>query len=628
MTCRRHDWRRRRRSFAFAVGALIPVVPYLLGLDALWLVTVVALVGLFLSGAAVTQVTSRPWWYGGIRQLVLRVRGRRPDVCFRQPGRSRARLTSSVEQSPPYRAGPAQSLAPAARTDDGSAHAPRQGDARGLYDPRFEHDACGVAFVATLTGIAGHDIVDLGLAALRNLEHRGASGAEPESGDGAGLLVQVPDAFLREVAGFELPPAGGFAVGLAFLPDDDQAERATMARIDELAAEERLTVLGWRDVPTAPALLGATARSAVPRFRQLFVAADRAPDDGADGPTWLALDRRAFCLRKRAEQETPVYFPSLSSRTLVYKGMLTTGQLEPFFPDLSDRRFASAIAVVHSRFSTNTFPSWPLAHPYRFIAHNGEINTVMGNRNWMRARESQLATDLIPGDLSRLFPICTAGASDSASFDEVLELLHLCGRSLAHAMLMMIPEAWENHTEMDRRRRAFYEFHSTVMEPWDGPACVVFTDGTRVGALLDRNGLRPGRFWVTDDGLVVLASEAGVLDLDPASVVRKGRLQPGRMFLVDLDEHRIVEDDEIKSTLAAAAPYDEWLHAGLIRLDDLPEREHVVHTHASVTRRQQTFGYTEESCACSWPRWRARERSRSAPWAPTRRSRPSPTGRG
>ncbi|HEU0214126.1 MAG TPA: glutamate synthase large subunit, partial [Jiangellaceae bacterium] len=293
-------------------------------------------------------------------------------------------------------------------------------------------------------------------------------------------------------------------------------------------------------------------------------------------------------------QETPIYFPSLSSRTLVYKGMLTTGQLEPFFPDLSDRRFASAIAVVHSRFSTNTFPSWPLAHPYRFVAHNGEINTVMGNRNWMRARESQLASDLIPGDLSRLFPICTPGASDSASFDEVLELLHLGGRSLAHAMLMMIPEAWENHAEMDARRRAFYEFHSTVMEPWDGPACVVFTDGTRVGGLLDRNGLRPGRFWVTDDGLVVLASETGVLDVDPATVVRKGRLQPGRMFLVDLDEHRVIEDREIKATLAGAAPYDEWLHAGLIRLDDLPEREHVVHTHASVTRRQQTFGYTEE----------------------------------
>ncbi len=457
---------------------------------------------------------------------------------------------------------------------------------QGLYDPRFEHDACGVAFVATLSGVASHEIVDLGLAALRNLEHRGASGAEPESGDGAGLLVQIPDAFLREVVDFELPPPGRYAVGLVFLPADDAAEAAAVARIAELAAEEGLTVLGWRDVPTAPALLGATARSAMPRFRQLFVA--------RGGKAGLDLDRVAYGLRRRAEQETPVYFPSLSARTLVYKGMLTTGQLEPFFPDISDRRFTSALAVVHSRFSTNTFPSWPLAHPYRFIAHNGEINTVMGNRNWMRARESQLSTDLIPGDLSRLFPICTPGASDSASFDEVLELLHLGGRSLAHSILMMIPEAWENHAEMSAERRAFYEFHSTVMEPWDGPASVVFTDGTQVGAILDRNGLRPGRFWVTEDGLVVLASEAGVLDIDPAKVVRKGRLQPGRMFLVDLAEHRVVEDEEIKSRLAAAAPYDEWLHAGLIRLEDLPEREHVVHTHASVTRRQQTFGYTEE----------------------------------
>ena len=457
---------------------------------------------------------------------------------------------------------------------------------QGLYDPRFEHDACGVAFVATLTGVASHAIVEQGLAALRNLEHRGASGAEPESGDGAGLLVQVPDAFLREVVDFELPEPGGYAVGLVFLPDDDAAEAAAVARTEELAADEGLTVLGWRDVPTAPALLGATARSTMPRFRQLFVT--------APGRAGIGLDRVTYGLRKRVEQETSAYFPSLSARTLVYKGMLTTGQLEPFFPDISDRRFASALAVVHSRFSTNTFPSWPLAHPYRFIAHNGEINTVMGNRNWMRARESQLATDLIPGDLSRLFPVCTPGASDSASFDEVLELLHLGGRSMPHSVLMMIPEAWENHAEMAPERRAFYEFHSTVMEPWDGPASVVFTDGTQVGAILDRNGLRPGRFWVTDDGLVVLASETGVLDVDPAKVVRKGRLQPGRMFLVDLAEHRVIEDDEIKSTLAAAAPYDEWLHAGLIRLEDLPEREHVVHTHASVTRRQQTFGYSEE----------------------------------
>lgn len=327
----------------------------------------------------------------------------------------------------------------------------------------------------------------------------------------------------------------------------------------------------------------------MPAFRQLFVA--------AEDTTGIALDRLAFVLRKRAEREAGVYFPSLSSRTLVYKGMLTTGQLEPFFPDLSDRRFASAIALVHSRFSTNTFPSWPLAHPYRFVAHNGEINTVKGNRNWMRARESQLASELFGGsdkDLSRVFPVCTPDASDSASFDEVLELLHLGGRSLPHSVLMMIPEAWENHASMDASRRAFYQYHAAMMEPWDGPACVTFTDGTQVGAVLDRNGLRPGRYWVTDDGLVVLGSEVGVLDIDPAKVVRKGRLQPGRMFLVDTAEHRIIEDDEIKGTLATEQPYEQWLDTGTIELHDLPEREHIVHTHASVTRRQQTFGYTEE----------------------------------
>ncbi len=373
---------------------------------------------------------------------------------------------------------------------------------------------------------------------------------------------------------------------------DDAAAAGTVQRIEQLAGEEGLVVLGWRDLPTAPGLLGATARSVMPQFRQLFVAADPAgPSAGAEG---IALDRLAFCLRKRAEHEGGVYFASLSARTLVYKGMLTTGQLEPFFPDLSDRRVASALALVHSRFSTNTFPSWPLAHPYRFIAHNGEINTVKGNRNWMRAREALLASDLIPGDLTRIYPICSEGASDSASFDEVLELLHLGGRALPHAVLMMIPEAWENHTSMDPARRAFYEFHATLTEPWDGPACVTFTDGSLIGAVLDRNGLRPGRFWVTDDGLVVLASEVGVLDLAPERVVRKGRLQPGRMFLVDTTAGRIIEDDEIKSGLAAEQPYAEWTHAGLIHLEDLPEREHITHTHESVVRRQQTFGYTEE----------------------------------
>ncbi|WP_405462849.1 glutamate synthase large subunit [Streptomyces anulatus] len=456
---------------------------------------------------------------------------------------------------------------------------------QGMYDPRNEHDACGVGFVATLTGVASHELVEQALTVLRNLEHRGATGSEPDSGDGAGILCQVPDAFLRAETPFELPEAGSYAVGIAFLPADDSTE--AVRTIEHIAAQEGLKVLGWRDVPVTPALLGNGARATMPTFRQVFVA------DGES--TGIVLDRKAFVLRKRAEREAGVYFPSLSARTIVYKGMLTTGQLEPFFPDLSDRRFASTVALVHSRFSTNTFPSWPLAHPYRFVAHNGEINTVKGNRNWMKARESQLASELFgQAQLSRIFPVCTPDASDSASFDEVLELLHLGGRSLPHSVLMMVPEAWENHDSMDPARRAFYQYHATMMEPWDGPACVTFTDGVQVGAVLDRNGLRPGRYWVTDDGLVVLSSEVGVLDIDPAKVVRKGRLQPGKMFLVDTAEHRIIEDDEIKASLAAEQPYQEWLETGEIELSDLPEREHIVHTHASVTRRQQTFGYTEE----------------------------------
>jgi len=457
----------------------------------------------------------------------------------------------------------------------------------GLYRREHEHDACGVAMVATMRGTAGHDIVVHALDALRNLDHRGATGADPLVGDGAGILTQVPDAFFRAVLDADLPPAGAYAVGMAYLPDDAVERAAAQARIEDIAASEGLRVVAWRDVPVTPELVGRAARECMPFFRQLFVASEH-------GLTGIELDRVAFCLRKRAEHEAEVYFPSLSARTVVYKGMLTTGQLEPFFPDLSDERFASELALVHSRFSTNTFPSWPLAHPYRLIAHNGEINTVKGNRNWMRARESQITSDLFPGNLDRVFPICTPGASDSATFDEVLEMLHLGGRSLPHAVLMMIPEAWENHATMDHARRAFYEFHSTFMEPWDGPACVTFTDGTLIGAVLDRNGLRPGRYWVTDDGLVVLASEAGVLDIEPERVVRRGRLQPGRMFLVDTAAGRIIGDEEVKSSLAGEKPYEEWLHAGLIRLADLPEREHIIHTPASVARRQRTFGYTEE----------------------------------
>ena len=462
--------------------------------------------------------------------------------------------------------------------------------ASGLYDPRFEHDACGVSFVANIKGVASRSIVDLGIGALCNMEHRGATGAEADSGDGAGILIQVPDAFLRAVAGFELPAAGSYAVGIAFLPADAIDAEKAQASIEAIMADEGLRVLGWREVPVRPECLGSTARAVMPSFKQLFVT-DPAGAAGID------LDRKVYIARKRVEHELPVeqstFFPSFSSRTLVYKGMFTTPQLGEFYPDLADERVESALALVHSRFSTNTFPSWPLAHPYRFIAHNGEINTVQGNRNWMRTREAMLASDLLPG-LERAFPICTPGGSDSASFDEVLELLHLGGRSLPHAMLMMIPEAWENHDTMDADKRAFYRFHASLMEPWDGPACVSFTDGTLIGAVLDRNGLRPSRYWVTDDDLVVLASEVGVIEVPPSKVVRKGRLQPGRMFLVDTAQGRIVDDEEIKRDLAAAHPYAAWLEDGTTELGDLPDREHVVFSHDSVLRRQQMFGYTHE----------------------------------
>jgi len=465
----------------------------------------------------------------------------------------------------------------------------------GLYDPRFEHDSCGVSFVVNVKGVASHDIVAKGIGALCNMEHRGATGAEADTGDGAGVLVQVPDRFLRAVAGCQLPAAGAYGVGLAFLPVESTDAEKARASIEAIIAEEGLLTLGWREVPTDPSTLGATARAAMPSFQQLFIT--DSPRAGKPAATGIDLDRKLFVVRKRIEHELApeqkTYFPSLSSRTLIYKGMFTTPQLAAFFPDLSDPRLESALALVHSRFSTNTFPSWPLAHPYRFIAHNGEINTVQGNRNWMRTRESLLATDLIPG-LERAFPICTPGGSDSASFDEVLELLHLTGRSLPHAVLMMIPEAWENHETMDAEKRAFYRFHSSLMEAWDGPASVCFTDGTLIGAVLDRNGLRPSRYWVTDDDMVVLSSEVGVLDIDQSTVVRKGRLQPGRMFLIDTAQGRIVEDEEIKRSLAQAQPYQQWLDEGMVYLTELPDREHVVFSHQSVLRRQQVFGYTHE----------------------------------
>ncbi|QBI53953.1 glutamate synthase large subunit [Streptomonospora litoralis] len=479
---------------------------------------------------------------------------------------------------------------PAGQVQRSSVRPNAESTHEGLYDSAYEHDACGVGFVADLSGRRSHEIVEKALTVLRNLDHRGAAGADPEDGDGAGIITQVPDAFYREVCDFELPEAGRYATGMAFLPADAAERAATMAAVEAAAAQESLRVLGWRDVPFDPRFCGPAAREAMPYFAQLFVAGQEGT--AAAGLGGLELERYAYCLRKRAQHEAGVYFPSLSPRTITYKGMLTTPQLEPFFPDLSDRRFTSGLALVHSRFSTNTFPSWPLAHPFRYIAHNGEINTVKGNRNMMRAREATLASDLLPGDISRVFPIIDPEDSDTASFDAALELLHLGGRSLPHAVLMMIPEPWENHSEMDPQVRAFYEFHSMLMEPWDGPASVSFTDGSLVGAVLDRNGLRPGRYWVTDDGLVVLASEAGVLDAESSRIVRKGRLQPGRIFVVDTEQGRIIEDEEIKSELAAQHPYAEWLERGVVQLSELEAGEPA--PVGDLVREQQVFGYTEE----------------------------------
>jgi glutamate synthase (NADPH) large chain len=477
----------------------------------------------------------------------------------------------------------------------------------GLYRPEFEHDACGVSFVVDMHGRRRHEIVRMGLDSLCHLEHRGASGAEVNTGDGAGILLQIPDRFYRAVAGIDLPEPGAYATGIAFLPGDAAAAGAARTRIEQLAGDEQLLVIGWREVPTDPSPIGSIARSAMPSFHQVFIAGGPALDPQ---PRDLDLERRVYILRKRIEHElSGIYFPSLSARTVIYKGMLTAPQVQVFFPELDDERLDSALALVHSRFSTNTFPSWPLAHPYRYLAHNGEINTLQGNRNWMRAREALLASDLFPGDLERIFPIITPGASDSASFDEVLELVHLGGRSLPHAVLMMIPEAWEQHRHMDPARRAFYRFHAAVMEPWDGPASIAFTDGTVIGAVLDRNGLRPSRYWVTDDGLVVMASEVGVLDIEPGRVVQRGRLQPGRMFLVDTAQGRIVADDEIKATLAAEHPYADWLAKKQIYFDDLPPRRSSPINGSSGTPRRSS-----RSSSVPWPRPAPNRWDR---WAPT-----------
>ena len=480
---------------------------------------------------------------------------------------------------------------------------------QGLYDPQNEHDSCGVSFVCDIGGKASHNVVALGVKALCNLEHRGALGADPLTGDGAGILIQIPDRFLRDVVDLELPPAGQYATGIGFLPaDPGDAERAA-AQVEDIVRSEGLSLIGWREVPVDPSMLGPGSRAAMPSFRQVFIA--------GDGLSGIDLDRQVYMVRKRIEHEigpgaadqsadddeavmgnaapphTGAYFPSLSARTVVYKGMLMSRQLTSFYADLRDERVESALALVHSRFSTNTFPSWPLAHPYRMIAHNGEINTIAGNRNWLRAREALMSSPHLDG-LERAFPICTPEGSDTAGFDEVLELLTLGGYSLAEAVLMMIPEPWEHHAEMSGDRKAFYRYHATRMEPWDGPASIAFTDGTVIGAVLDRNGLRPSRYLVTSDGLVVMASETGVIDIPQSSVVEKGRLQPGRMFLIDTAQRRIVRDDEIKDGLASARPYQRWLDQNLVHLDDLPRRDPARRDEGSLIQRQQEFGHTHE----------------------------------
>ena len=497
-----------------------------------------------------------------------------------------------------------------------------RGQPLGLYSPAHEHDSCGVGFVVDMFGRASRELVETALGALCNMEHRGALGAEVNTGDGAGVLIQVPDTFFRAVVDFTLPEAKEYATGIAFLPPDPEIAARAKAAVEDIVRSEGLVVLGWREVPVDPSMLGAGALRTMPIFSQLFISGE---DSASRKLRGIELDRVAYIIRKRCENEISneslgveahsessadadramgscssvhdgVYFPSFSSRTFIYKGMFVTPQLIDFYPDLQDERLQSALVLLHSRFSTNTFPSWPLAHPYRFIAHNGEINTVQGNQNWMRAREALMATPHFLGDIERIFPICTPEFSDTAHFDECLELLYLGGYSLQEAVLMMIPEPWENHESMPADLKAFYRYHSSLMEPWDGPASIAFTDGEVIGAVLDRNGLRPSRYWVTHGGLVIMASEVGVVDVPQSEVVEKGRLQPGRMFFVDTNEGRIVRDEEIKSKLASARPYQRWLDDNQIDLDDLPahETERTGGIGADLAQSQICFGYTHE----------------------------------
>ncbi len=473
---------------------------------------------------------------------------------------------------------------------------------QGLYDPQFEHDACGVGFVVNIKGEKSHQIVEQALTVLENLDHRGACGCEENTGDGAGILLQIPHAFFQHACdglGFHLPEPGQYGVGMIFLPDDRKLRRRCEKTLEEIIASEGQRLLGWRKVPTDNMYLGDTAKSCEPFIRQLFIGRSKAIKDD------MAFERKLYVIRRRAENALRYgkgavgeyfYIPSLSCKTIIYKGMLTARQISTFYPDLCDPLIEAAIAVVHSRFSTNTFPSWGRAHPYRYLIHNGEINTLRGNENWMHARQAMLASELFGDDLSKLFPIIQEDGSDSAKFDNCLEFLALSGRSLPHSMMMMIPEPWENHESMEERKRAFYEYHGALMEPWDGPASIAFTDGTVVGAVLDRNGLRPSRYYVTKDDLVIMASEVGVLDVPPERVLEKRRLQPGRMFLVDTEQGRIISDEEIKQGMATARPYRQWLNDHSVHFDKLPglpEKE-PPHDHQAALLRLQAFGYNFE----------------------------------
>ncbi len=471
-------------------------------------------------------------------------------------------------------------------------HITQPPQAVGLYDPRFEHDACGVGMVARLDNRPTHEVVTRAITALENLEHRGASGADPTTGDGAGILMQMPDELFRAVIDFELPEPGRYGVLMCFLPNDEEARRDLEGLLERTVVAEGQRVLGWRDVPVAPEHTGEVAGACRPAIRQLFVGAGEEQE-----PDQEAFERKLYVIRRICEltAERPgLYVASSSSRTINYKGMLISYQLAAFYADLQDERTKSALALVHSRFSTNTFPSWELAHPYRVICHNGEINTVMGNVNWMRARESELSSELFGDDLPKLLPVVSPGNSDSATFDNVLELLMLAGRSLPHAAMMMIPEAYRDREDLPEHLKGFYAFHSCLMEPWDGPASVAFTDGRVVGATLDRNGLRPGRWVETTDGHVVLGSESGLLDIPPEQVRRLGRLQPGKLFLVDLERGRIVEDEEVKQEVSTRRPYGEWFARNAVHFSELPPSTEVTLSDQPMHLRQRAFGYTQE----------------------------------